>query len=53
VNGTEALVQRVADLVVALRERTDELDAARAVNRRLVAELNNAPRPPSEEPDSS
>ncbi len=49
----DALVQRVADLVVALRERTDELDAARAVNRRLVAELNNAPRPPSEEPDSS
>lgn len=49
----DALVQRVADLVVALRERTDELDAARAVNRRLVAELNNAPRPRSEEPGSS
>lgn len=34
------LKQQLNDLVEQMRERTDELDAARAVNRRLVTELN-------------
>ncbi len=47
---TEELRRRVAeleqtmlDLRQQLKERTEELDAARATNRDLMAELNRAP----------
>jgi uncharacterized coiled-coil protein SlyX len=37
------LRQRVADVEHALRETTDTLDAARAMNRELMGELNRSP----------
>jgi hypothetical protein len=47
---TEALRRHVADLEqtamnlrLQLQERTEELDAARTTNRKLMAELNRAP----------
>jgi uncharacterized coiled-coil protein SlyX len=38
------LRQRVAELEHALRETTDTLDAARAMNRELMSELNRSPQ---------
>jgi uncharacterized coiled-coil protein SlyX len=38
------LRQRVAELEHALRETTDTLDAARAMNRELMGELNRSPQ---------
>ena len=44
-NGVVALEQEVVDLRLQLEERQQELDAARAANRELIARLN-APRAP-------
>ncbi|MER5689690.1 hypothetical protein [Streptomyces sp. NPDC002205] len=37
------LEQQVVDLELKLQERGDDLDAARAANRELVAQLNRDP----------